>query len=224
MTIAIGAKCLDGVAMVADRRMVRQGGLEVSLPEVKLSRFGGVIIARVGVQPFYDALERALSEEAAVTCWDVGDTVDALVARYAMFKTDCPVFPIGVLVNGQAHLYQVMAGCPPAEVAYQVWGIAEEYGAIGRLFPWEESPVDVAWRVMAMFVRAAARASVAVGDGIDAALLRDGVGIEMVGDTNAVWDEAERALDEMLAVVKLRMQGEEVIRAMAEISRSDQHP
>ena len=34
MTLAVGARCLDGVALVADRRMVRQGGLEISVPDV----------------------------------------------------------------------------------------------------------------------------------------------------------------------------------------------
>ena len=220
MTIAIGARCQDGVVLLADRRMVRQGGLEVSLPEVKLSRFGGVVIARVGMQPFYEALERALSEEAKVSCWDVGDTVDALVCRYDMFKEECPVFPIAVVANGEAALYQLTANCPPAKVAYQVWGIAEEYGAIGRLFPWGETRIDVAWKVLAVFVRAAARASVAVGDGIDVALIRDGAGVEMVENTDAVWEESERAVDELVALIKMRMEGDELLKLAGEVAKS----
>lgn len=218
MTIAIGARCLDGVALVADRRMVRQGGMELSLPEPKIAQIGGIVIARVGMQPFYDALERALSEEARVSSWDVSDTVDALVGRYAVFRDDCPVFPLAGLVNGRAGLYQLMANCPPARVAYQVWGIAEEYGAIGRLFPWEEAPVDWAWKVLAMFVRAAARASVAVGDGVDAALVRDGVGIEMVGGTDAVWEESARVVDLMMSWVKMQVGWDQIIGMMEEIS------
>jgi hypothetical protein len=220
MTIAIGARCRDGVAIVADRRMVRQGGMEISLPEIKLRQFGGVVIARVGVQPFYDALERALSEEGRVSCWDVGDTVDALVARYTMFRNDCPVFPAAVVDNGRAGLYQVMANYPPAQVAYQVWGIAEEYGAIGRLFPWEETPVDVAWKILAIFVRAAARASVAVGDGIDVALVKDDGSIEMISDTEELWDEAERVVDQMVALFRMRMEVPEVVKWMEEVSES----
>ena len=220
MTIAIGARCHDGVAIVADRRMVRQGGMEISMPEIKLRQFGGVVIARVGVQPFYDALERALSEEDEVHCWDVGDTVDALVARYTMFRNDCPVFPAAVVDNGRAGLYQVMANYPPAKVAYQVWGIAEEYGAIGRLFPWEETPVDVAWKILAIFVRAAARASVAVGDGIDVALVKDDGSIEMISDTEELWDEAERVVDQMVASFRMRMEVPEVVKWMEEVSES----
>jgi len=220
MTIAIGARCHDGVAIVADRRMVRQGGMEISLPEIKLRKFDGVVIARVGVQPFYDALERALSEEGRVSCWDVGDTVDALVARYTMFRNDCPVFSAAVVVNGRAGLYQVMANYPPAKVAYQVWGIAEEYGAIGRLFPWEETPVDVAWKILAIFVRAAARASVAVGDGIDVALVKDDGGIEMISDTEELWDEAERVVDQMVALFRMRMEVPEVVKWMEEVAES----
>ena len=220
MTIAIGARCHDGVAIVADRRMVRQGGMEISMPEIKLRQFGGVVIARVGVQPFYDALERALSEEDKVYCWDVGDTVDALVARYTMFRNDCPVFPVAVVVNGRAGLYQVMANYPPTRVAYQVWGVAEEYGAIGRLFPWEETPVDVAWKILAIFVRAAARASVAVGDGIDVALVKDDGSIEMISDTEELWDEAERVVDQMVALFRMRMEVPEVVKWMEEVSES----
>ena len=220
MTIAIGARCYDGVAIVADRRMVRQGGMEISLPEIKLSKLGGVVIARVGVQPFYDALERALSEEDRVSCWDVSDTVDALVARYTMFRDDNPVFPVAVVDNGRAGLYQVMANFPPAKVAYQVWGIAEAYGAIGRLFPWEETPVDVAWKVLAIFVRAAARASVAVGDGIDVALVKDDGGIEIISDTAALWEETERVVDQMVALFRMRMEVPEVVKWMEEVSES----
>jgi len=210
MTIAIGARCQDGVAIVADRRMVRQGGLEISTPDMKLRQIGGVIFARVGVQPFYDALERVLSEEEAVTCWDVGDTVDALVERYQAFRDDSPVFPLAMVSDGMANLYQITAGFPPAKVLYQVWGIAEEYGAIGRLFPWEETPVDVAWKVLVLFVRASARASVAVGDGVDSALIRDNGRIELVDNTTSVWEEAEGVIDQMVALFRMRMEVPEV--------------
>ncbi|UCG83082.1 MAG: hypothetical protein JSW38_13095, partial [Dehalococcoidia bacterium] len=210
MTIALGARCKDGVAIVADRRMVRQGGLEISTPDVKLRQIGGVIFARVGIQPFYDALERVLFEEDAVTCWDVGDTIDALVERYQAFRDDSPVFPLAMVSYGQANLYQMTAGFPPAKVLYQVWGIAEEYGAMGRLFPWEETPVDVAWKVLVLFVRASARASVAVGDGVDSALIRDNGTIEFVDDTTSVWEEAEGVIDQMVALFRMRMEVPEV--------------
>ncbi|MFC1848031.1 hypothetical protein ACFLXV_01815 [Chloroflexota bacterium] len=212
MTIAIGARCQDGVALVADRRMVRLGGLEISAPDVKLRQTGGVIFARVGVQPFYDALEKVLFEEDVVTCWDVGDTVDALVDRYQAFRDDSPVFPLAMVSERQANLYQMTAGFPPAKVLYQVWGIAEEYGSIGRIFPWEETPVDVAWKVLVLFVRAAARASVAVGDGVDSALIRDNGQIEVVDDTTAVWEESDGVIDQMVALFRMRMEVPEVTR------------
>lgn len=218
MTIAIGARCLDGVALVADRRMVRLGGLEISTPDVKLRQFGGVVIARVGVQPFYDALERALSDEDKVTCWMVGDTVDALAQRYAAYRDECPVFPLAAVANGQAGLYQIVAGFPPSKAGFQVWGIAEEYGAMGRLFPWDETPVDVAWKVLVLFVRAAARASVAVGDGVDTALVRDNNSIEIVDDTSSVWEESEGVIDQMLALFRMRMEVPEVTQWLEEIS------
>jgi hypothetical protein len=210
MTLAVGARCLDGVALVADRRMLRQGGLEISVPDVKLRQIGGVFLARVGVQPFYDALERVLSEEEAVTCWEVGDTVDALVNRYQAFREESPVFPLAMVGNGEANLYQITAGFPPARVLYQVWGVAEEYGAIGRLFPWEETPVDVAWKVLVLYVRAAARASVAVGDGVDAALVRDSGILEAIADTESVWGEAEGVIDQMVALFRMRFEVPEV--------------
>jgi len=218
MTLAVGARCLDGVAVVADRRMVRQGGLEISVPDVKLKQIGGAVLARVGVQPFYDALERVLSEESAVTCWEVGDTVDALVERYPAFREESPMCPLGTVTNGHANLYQITAGFPPARVLYQVWGIAEEYGAIGRLFPWEETPVDVAWKVMVLFVRAAARASVAVGDGVDAALVRDSGTLEMIADTASVWEEAEGVIDQMVALFRMRMEVPEVTDWMEKLA------
>ena len=218
MTIAIGARCLDGVALVADRRMVRQVGLEISTPGVKLRQFGGVVIARVGVQPFYDALERALSDEDKVTCWMVGDTVDALAQRYAAYREESPIFPLATVENGQAGLYQIVAGYPPSEIAFQVWGVAEEYGAIGRLFPWEETPVDTAWKILVLFVKAAARASVAVGDGVDTALVRDNNSIEIVDDTTSVWEESDGVLDQMLALFRMRVEIPEVTQWLEEIS------
>ena len=218
MTLAVGARCLDGVALVADRRMVRQGGLEISAPDVKLKQIGGVVLARVGVQPFYDALERVLSEEEAVTCWEVGDTVDALVNRYQAFREESPVFPLGMAADGHASLYQMTAGFPPSRVLYQVWGVAEEYGAIGRLFPWEETPVDVAWKVQVLFVKAAARASVAVGDGVDAALVRDSGDIEIVADTLSVWEESEGVIDQMVALFRMRMEAPEVTELIDRIA------
>ncbi len=218
MTLAVGARCLDGVALVADRRMVRQGGLEISVPDVKLKQIGGAVLARVGVLPFYDALERVLSEESSVTCWEVGDTVDALVERYHAFSDESPMFPLATVTNGHADLYQITAGFPPARVLYQVWGIAEEYGAIGRLFPWEETPVDVAWKVMVLFVRAAARASVAVGDGVDAALIRDSGSLEMISDTGSVWEEADGVIDQMVALFRMRMEVPEVTDWMEKVA------
>jgi len=214
MTLAIGARCQDGVALVADRRMVRQGGMEISLPDIKLRQLGGVVIARVGIQPFYDALERVLIDEGSVSCWDVSDTVDALAQRYSALRDDSPVFPLATVINGKAGLYQIVSGFPPAKVSYQVWGIAEEYGAIGRLFPWEETPVDVAWKVMVLFVRAAARASVAVGDGVDSALVRDTGEIEIVDDTYPVWEESEGVIDQMVALFRMRMEIPEVTKWM----------
>lgn len=221
MTLAVGARCRDGVALVTDRRMVRQGGLEISVPDVKLTQIGGVVIARVGVQPFYDALERVLSEEEVLTCWEVGDTVDALVNRYQAFREECPVFPLAMVANGSAGLYQIAAGFPPAKVLYQVWGVAEEYGAIGRLFPWEETPVDVAWKVLVLFVKFAARASVAVGDGVDAALVRDDGSLDFITDTLAVWEESEGVIDQMVALFRMRMEVPEVVDWMEKIAEGE---
>jgi len=201
--------------------MVRQGGLEISEPGVKLTQIRGVVLARVGVQPFYDVLERVLSEEAAVTCWEVSDTVDALVNRYQAFREECPVFPLAMVSNGNASLYQIAAGFPPAEVLYQVWGVAEEYGAIGRLFPWDETPVDVAWRVMVLFVRFAARASVAVGDGVDAALIRDDGRLDIITDTRKVWEESVDVIDQMVALFRMRMEVPEVSDWMEKIAEGE---
>ena len=206
MTIAIGARCQDGVALIADRRMVRMGGLELTSPETKLIRIGDGVIAKIGVRPFYDALERALSRRRTVDCWDLSNSVDEIVARYAEFRNNIPVFPLSLHVNEWAVLYQITAGFPPAEMPYQVWGIAEEYGAIGRLFPWQDTPVDVAWKVLAIFVRAAAKASVVVGDGIDVALVKDKRGIQMVGNTDKVWAETERVIEQMVTLFKMRLE------------------
>jgi len=221
MTLAVGARCRDGVALVADRRMVRQGGLEISEPGVKLTQIGGVVIARVGVQPFYDALERVLSEEETLTCWEVEDTVDALVNRYQAFREDCPVFPLAMVANGGASLYQIAAGFPPAQVLYQVWGLAEEYGAIGRLYPWDETPVDMAWRVLVLFVRFAARASIAVGDGVDAALIRDDGSLEIINDTQSVWEESEGIIDQLVALFRMRLEVPEVSDWMEKIAEGE---
>ena len=134
MTIAIGARCQDGVALIAYRRMVRLGGLEFMSPKAKLSRIGDVVIARIGLRPFYDTLERALSRHRTVDYWNVSDAVDEIVARYAAIRNDSPVYPLALLVDGRAVLYQITASFPPTKVSYQVWGIGEEYGAVGRLF------------------------------------------------------------------------------------------
>ncbi len=220
MTIAIGARCQDGVALIADRRMVRVGGLELMSPATKLARIGDAVIARTGVRPFYDALERALSRRRTVDFWDISNSVDELVVRYAEFRNNIPVFPLALLVDERAVLYQITAGFPPAEMPYQVWGIAEEYGAVGRVFPWQDTPVDVAWKVLAIFVRAAAKASVVVGDGIDVALVKDKRGIQMVGNTDKVWAESERVIDQMVSLFRMRLEVPEAIKLMDKITES----
>ncbi|MGB2855334.1 MAG: hypothetical protein WBC61_01635, partial [Dehalococcoidia bacterium] len=78
----------------------------------------------------------------------------------------------------------------------------------------------VAWKVLAIFVRAAARASVAVGDGIDVALVKDDGGIEMISDTAALWEETERVVDQMVALFRMRMEVPEVVKWMEEVSES----
>ena len=220
MTIAIGARCQDGVALIADRRMVRLSGLELMPPATKLARIGDVVIARTGLRPFYDALEKALSRRRTVDSWDISNSVDELAARYAEFRNNIPVFPLSLHVNEWAVLYQITAGFPPAEMPYQVWGIAEEYGAVGRVFPWQDTPVDVAWKVLAIFVRAAAKASVVVGDGIDVALVKDKHGIQMVGNTDKVWAETERMIDQMVTLFRMRLEVPEAIKLMDKITES----
>lgn len=206
MTIIIGARCLDGVALVGDRRMVRHGGLEPGLPELKLREFRGVVFARVGLSPFFDALERLLPGNEVISCWDLSDAAGEVVAKYEGFKDDRPLFPVAGVVDGTAYLYQVQGGFPLGEIAYQAWGLGEEYGAWGRLFCWTEMPVDLAWKVMAVLIGTAAKGSLVVGDGIDAALVRDGGGIEIITDTGKVWDRAQLVVDKVLAVVRTEME------------------
>ena len=105
-----------------------------------------------------------------------------------------------------AHLYQVLIGYAPGEISYECWGIADEYGAIGRLIKWTDMSVDLAWKVMTVFIRMAAEANVAVGDGVDAALVRDGDDIEITTDTGAVWEKAGMVVDKVLAVVRTEME------------------
>jgi len=67
-------------------------------------------------------------------------------------------------------------------------------------------PVDLAWKVMTVLIRTAAKASLVVGDGMDAALVRDGGGIEIITNTSEVWDRAQTVVDKVLAIVREEME------------------
>ena len=175
MTIMIGARCKDGVVLVSDRRLVRAGGLELQSPECKLRAVRGVLIGAVGMSAFYDTVERLLMSKfpdstVLATAWDIAELADEVVKQYEGLKDDRPFFPVLDRVNGKARLWQVTAGLPPGEMDYEVWGRSEAYGAIGRLFPWQETPMETGWRVMLFFVAIAAKVSFSVGDGVDVGL------------------------------------------------------
>ena len=186
--------------------MVRHGALEPGLLELKLREYRGVVFARVGLSPFFDALERLLPGNEVSNCWDLSDAAGEVVTKYERFKDDRPLFPVAGVVGRRAYLYQVQSSFPLGEIAYQAWRLGEEYSARGRLFCWTEMPVDLAWKIMVVFIRIAARVSLVVGDSINAAVVRDGGGIEIITDTGKVWDRAQLVVDKVLAVVRTEME------------------
>lgn len=209
MTLIIGARCKDGVAMVADRRMVRVGGMEVQEPERKLRQIGKVAIGRVGISAVMDAMEKflkdALSEgKAVISAWDVTTVAEEVAERYKALEADSrPFFPVIDLANGQARLYQVAGGAPPGEMTYQSWGIGESYANIGRIFAWRDIPVNQAWHIMTILVAITARISSGVGGGIDAVLVRDDGDIEFVDEatTSEALKKSEALADQLLNVI-----------------------
>lgn len=206
MTIIIGARCKDGVALIADRRKIVHR-YEVSSPGCKLGKIKGLVIGWLGIEPLQEAVERGLmvKDASVASCWDLADVVSEVTQKYEALKEEKPGFPVAGLVDGVAHLYQVLIGYAPGEISYECWGIADEYGAIGRLFKWTDMSVNLAWKVMAVFARMAAEANVTVGDGVDAAVVRDGIGIEIITDTGKVWDRTQTVVDKVLAVITTEM-------------------
>ena len=207
MTMIIGARCKDGVALVADRRKIVHG-YEVSSPGCKLGEIKGLVIGWLGIDPLQEAVERGLmaKDVSVASCWDLADVVSEVAEKYEALKEGRPGFPVAGLVDGVAHLYQVLIGYAPGEISYECWGIADEYGAMGRLIEWTDVSVDLAWKVITVFIRIAAEANVAVGDGVDAAVVRDGDSIEIITNTGKVWDRAQTVVDKVLAVVREEME------------------
>ena len=209
MTLIIGARCKNGVAMLADRRMVRVGGMEVGEPEQKLRQVGEVVIGRVGLSPVMDAMEKFLSDalnegKAVTSAWDVTTVAEDVAERYKALEADSrPFFPVVDLANAQARLYQVAGGAPPGEMAYQSWGIGESYANIGRIFAWRDIPVNQAWRIMTILMVIAARISSGVGDGIDAVLVKDDGSIEFVdeGATSNALKRSEALVDRFFNLI-----------------------
>ena len=209
MTLIIGARCKDGVALVADRRMIRESYMEVQEPEQKLRQIEKIVIGRVGFLPVMDAIEKFLNDaldqdKTSATVWDVTTAAEEVAEKYKALEADSkPFFPAVDLANGQATLYHVGGGAPPGKVAHQAWGIAEPYSNITRLFTWQDMPVNQAWHVMAVLMAVAARVSLAVGDGMDAALVKDDGSINFIDQTatcNAL-KKGEALVDRFLNVI-----------------------
>lgn len=198
MTIIIGARCKDGVALVADKRIVRVGGMELGAPECKLRLVGDVAIGRVGVSPVMDAIEKSVAGglpegRSVANAWDVAEVAEAVAEKYKALEADSsPIFPVADIVDGKAGLYQVYGGAPPCEISYESWGRGQEYGSLGRLFSWRSISIDQGWKVMVLFVAVAGRVSLAVGDGVDVLLVKDGSRFQFV-DEAATSDALKKA-------------------------------
>ncbi len=189
VTIMIGARCEDGVVLVSDRRVVRTGGLEPQLPACKLRAIGGLLVGRVGMFAFHDAVERLSGSGIPQSAWDMAQAADEIARQYEGFKDERPIFPVVDKLDGKAALWQVTGGFPPGSIEYEAWGAPEAYGAMGRLFRWQQIPSDTAWRVMLIMVALAAEVSLGVGDGADVGIVRDntdGIEIREHGDPELV--------------------------------------
>jgi hypothetical protein len=209
MTIIIGARCKDGVALVADKRIVRVGGMELGTPECKLRLVGGVVIGRVGVSPVMDAIERSVAGglpegRSVANAWDVAEVAEVVAEKYKALEADSsPIFPVADVVDGKAGLYQVSGGAPPCKISYESWGRGQEYGGLGRLFAWGDISVAQGWKIIVLFVAVAARVSLAVGDGMDVVLVRDGGGFEFVDEaaTSDAWKKAETLVGRLPEII-----------------------
>ena len=83
MTIIIGARCKDGVALVADRRKIVHR-YEVSSPGCKLGEIKGLVIGWLGIDPLQEAVGRGLMarDVSVVSCWDLANVVSEVTEKY----------------------------------------------------------------------------------------------------------------------------------------------
>ena len=183
MTMVLGRRCADGVALVADRRHGRMGGLEPAPPSCKLVTVRGLVMGCAGltavcreVERRMEGVEGVILEAGALAA--VADVQGEVAKDYkeGFLKDDALLFLpwAGWGPDGRAWLGQVASEGPGDLVEWGAWGGGGVYGAA---LPWlvgEDRPVEAAWKLMVFLVAVGERLNRGIGDGVDVWLLRDG--------------------------------------------------
>jgi len=211
-TLIVGARCKDGVVLIADRRQAMPQTFELSMSTSKLVTVGSVVMGYSGNRARLDKVRRLLatrlqginSLDAAL---DLAESVATEVQEsYKELLGQEPLqFPLAGLerlTSGNAHLYSILAGFAPEEVHYGGWGIGERYSELGKLFFDAEQPADEVSKVLPLLVALAERINLAIGDGLNVVIVRDEVGPRFLqnDETQVLLEKARNLVNDLKGI------------------------
>ena len=216
-TLIVGARCKDGVVLVADRKQASRLTFELGMSTSKLVTVGPLVMGYCGTRAPLDKVRRLLgtrlqdvnSLDAAL---DLAESVatelqesykELLGEEHLQF----PLAGLERLTSGKAHLYTITAGFAPDEVHYGGWGIGERYSELGKLFFDAEQPVDEVSKVLPLLVALAERISLAIGDGLDVVIVRDEAGPKFLqnGETQVLLEKARNFVKDLKGIAEGRL-------------------
>ena len=220
-TLIVGARCGGGVVLVADRRQLAPRTYELAKPGSKLLLVRGFVVGVAGTRAFVEKAVRLLDErlegvtslaQALVIAEEVASDVQERSGEVLkeLFGEERVMFPLAGLegvTSGKARLYSVLAGAASDETDYAGWGIGERYAELGRLFFRLDASAEEAWKALVLLVAMAERINLAIGDGVDVVILRDGVPPAFLheAEVNEVLAKARFFLDDLPAFIRDRL-------------------
>lgn len=216
-TLIIGARCKDGVVLVADRRQAVPRTFEFGMSTSKLVAAGPLVMGYCGTRAPLDKVRRLLGNqlegiESLDAALDLAESVAGEVQQTykELLGEDRIQFPLAGLERitaGKARLYTITAGFAPDEVDYAGWGIGERYSELGRLLFASEQPAEEVCKILPVLIAWAERINLAVGDGLDVAVIKDELGAKFLhsDETEGLLRKARDFVEELETIARDRL-------------------
>jgi len=187
MSFILGGRCVDGAVMAADRRILR--GFELGEEAEKVFPMGPLVVSFAGVRDFGLRLVETLGANRMRPLADLVSLAKATLreiwdAHKDILRDDARVDALlAGHDEGRWRLYLVSCEGWAEETPLECLGDGGGYARSLARALWDPSlPAEVLWRVAAFFISFVGRFHVSVGGIPDIFLLRDGGGVERVGE------------------------------------------